>query len=147
MKRLLLWREVANVIYLFSDSAKCAEAEILALTLTAVLLVPELAQPVKYSILFAWAYVESLADVRALLNGGKVPLMKAGGEWKTSIQSLIGFTGGAGEGEKGVNLWGLFKNHALHGRRHEEKLACHGPDGNGYPQNTRQCLFLHGCVF
>ena len=101
VKRLLLWREVANVIYFFSDSAKCAEAEILALTLTAVLLVPELAQPVKYSILFAWAYVESLADVRALLNGGKVPLMKAGGEWKTSIQSLIGFTGGAGEGETG----------------------------------------------
>ena len=101
VKRLLLWREVANVIYLLSDSAKCAEAEILALTLTAVFLVPELAEPVKYSILFAWAYVESLADMRALLNDGKVPLMKTGSEWKTSIKSLFGFTGGTVEGGTG----------------------------------------------
>ena len=60
MSRLIRWREVANVIYLFSDSEKCAQAEALAMTLTAVLQVPALAEPVKYSILFAWAYVESL---------------------------------------------------------------------------------------
>lgn len=106
VKRLLLWREVANVIYIFSDSAKCAEAEALALTLTAVLQVPALVQPVKYSILFAWAYIESLQDVKCLLQGGKVPLLKTSGDWKTSIENVIDFSGkvkGAETGGRGLS--------------------------------------------
>ena len=95
--RLLLWREVANVIYIFSDSAKCMQAELLALTLTAVLMVPELVEPVKYSILFAWAYVESISDVKCLLNGGKVPIMKSEGDWNTGISSILSFAGGVSE--------------------------------------------------
>ena len=101
VKRLLLWREVANVIYIFSDSGKCSEAELLAVTLTAVLLAPELKEPVKYSILFAWAYIESISDVKSLLNGGKVPLMKTEGDWKTSIKSLVGFSGSVPAEETG----------------------------------------------
>lgn len=92
-ERLLLWREAANVIYILSDTAKCAQAEALALTLTAVLQVPALATPVKYSILFAWAFVESLCDVKSLLNGGKVPIMKTSADWKTSIGNIAGFNG------------------------------------------------------
>lgn len=92
VKRLLLWREVANVIYIFTDSGKCAEAELLASVLTAVLFVPELAEPVKYSILFAWAYVESLWDVKCLLNGGRIPIMKTAADWRTGITDIIGFS-------------------------------------------------------
>lgn len=98
-KRLIRWREVANVIYILSDSAKCAEAEILALTLTAVLMVPALVEPVKYSILFAWAYLESLSDVKCLLKGGRVPLMKMASDWKTSIANVADFSGGIPDGE------------------------------------------------
>ena len=105
MSRLIRWREVANVIYLFSDSEKCAQAEALAMTLTAVLQVPALAEPVKYSILFAWAYVESLNDARCLLKGGKVPLMKTASDWKTSIASILGFSWGTeGGGDSGHGL-------------------------------------------
>ena len=107
MSRLIRWREVANVIYLFSDSEKCAQAEALAMTLTAVLQVPALAEPVKYSILFAWAYVESLNDARCLLKGGKVPLMKTASDWKTSIASILGFswgTEGGGGGDSGHGM-------------------------------------------
>ncbi len=93
VKRLIRWREVANVVYIFSDTAKCAEAETLAYTLAAVLQIPALAEPVKYSILFAWAYVESLTDVKCLLNGGKIPLMKTADDWKTSIWNIISFSG------------------------------------------------------
>lgn len=97
--RLIRWREVANVIYLFSDSAKCAEAEALALTLTAVLQVPALRELVKYSILFAWAYLESLSDMKCLLKGGKIPLMKNAADWKTSISNVIDFSGDIPNGE------------------------------------------------
>lgn len=100
-ERLLAWREVANVIYILSDSAKCAEAEALALTLTAVLQVPALAEPVKYSILFAWAFLESMYDVRSLLKGGKVPIMKTSADWKTGIGQVAGFSGNMPEGETG----------------------------------------------
>lgn len=106
-KRLLLWRETANVIYILSDSGKCAEAEALALTLTAVLQVPALTEPVKYSILFAWAYIESLQDVKCLLNGGKVPILKTAADWKTSIESIVDFSGSLGGQENGGNQKGL----------------------------------------
>lgn len=104
-KRLLLWREAANVIYILSDSAKCAEAEALALTLTAVLRVPALKDPVKYSILFAWAYVESLWDVRSLLNGGRVPLIKTAADWRTGIGQVKDFNAASvGDGGSGSGL-------------------------------------------
>lgn len=103
-RRLLRWRETANFIYLLSDGGKMAEAEAMALALTAVTLNPALAEPVKYTILFAWAYVESLQDIKDLLGGGKVPLMKTAGDWKTGIDSIknvkgsLSDTGGSGSG-------------------------------------------------
>ena len=87
-KKLLKWREAANVLYILTDSAKIAEAQAMALTLTAVCLCPELAEPVKYTILFAWAYVESLQDVKTLLSGGRVPVCKTSADWKTGINSI-----------------------------------------------------------
>ncbi len=87
-KRLLRWREVSNVLYILSDTAKIAEAKAMALALTAVMMCPELAEPVKYTILYAWAYVESLQDVKTLLRGGRVPIWKTAADWKTGINSI-----------------------------------------------------------
>lgn len=92
-KRLLKWREAANVLYIMSDGAKIAEAEAMALALTAVMLCPELVEPVKYTILFAWAYVESLHDVKDLLRGGRVPIYKTSADWKTGINSIKNIRG------------------------------------------------------
>ena len=88
VKRLLRWREVSNMIYILSDSGKVAEAEAMALALAAVTLQPALTEPVKYTILYAWAYVESLQDVKTLLNGGRVPVFKTAADWKTGIDSI-----------------------------------------------------------
>lgn len=87
--RLLLVREAANCIYIFSDSGKCAEAEAVALAITTVLLVPEAAEAVKAAILFAWAYIESIQDVKTLFAGGKVPLMKNSSTWSTSLTNVL----------------------------------------------------------
>lgn len=103
-KRLLKWREAANVLYILSDSSKMAEAEAMALTLTAVALCPELAEPVKYTILFAWAYVESLQDVKTLLRGGRVPLLKTAPDWKTGINSIKNVRGSLSEDDGGRGL-------------------------------------------
>ncbi len=104
-KRLLLWREVANVIYILSDSAKMAEARAAAAALAAVVMCPALLEPVAYTILFAWAYVESLQDVKTLLSGGRVPIMKTAAEWKTGIGSLTNVRGSlaADSGGRGLS--------------------------------------------
>ncbi len=103
-KKLLLWREAANMMYLLSDSAKMAEAQALAMTLTAVALMPALAEPVKYTILFAWAYVESLQDVKTLLGGGRVPIFKTAADWKTGIGCLKNVKGSLTEDSGGSGL-------------------------------------------
>lgn len=104
-KRLLRWREVANVIYILSDSAKVAEAKAAAGALAAVLACPALLEPVAYTILFAWAYVESLRDVKTLFSGGRVPIMKTAADWKTGINSLKNIRGSlsADSGGRGLN--------------------------------------------
>ena len=99
-KKLLLWREIANVIYILSDSAKIAEAEAMAAALAAVTLQPALLVPVKYTILFAWAYVESLMDVRRLLKGGRVPIFKTAQDWQTGINSILDVKGSMTGGEE-----------------------------------------------
>lgn len=91
VNRLLLLRETANVVYLFSDSAKVAEAEALALAVTSAIALPELAELVKISLIFAWAYAESVYDVRMLLQGGKIPLMKDSETWHYSISGMLDF--------------------------------------------------------
>lgn len=87
--KILLFREGANVTYLFGDKAKRAEAKALAATASSVLTVPELAVILEYSILFAWAYAESVHDAKILMAGGKIPLIKTTADWYTSIENLL----------------------------------------------------------
>ncbi len=91
VNKLLFLREVDNVTYLFSDAGKVAEAEALALAVTSAVVSPELTEPVKISLLFAWAYAESVYDVRVLLEGGKVPLVKTADTWHYSLSGMLGF--------------------------------------------------------
>jgi hypothetical protein len=87
--RLLLLREVSNVAYLFSDGGKCAEAEALATTICTAAGAPILIEPVKISLLFAWAYAEAIYDVRELLAGGRIPLMKSAKSWHYSLENML----------------------------------------------------------
>lgn len=108
VNRLLLIRETANVVYLFSDSAKMAEAEALAVAVTSAVGVPELAELVKISLIFAWAYAESVYDVRSLLQGGRIPLLKSQETWHYSLSGMLDFASDTGiEGEEGTEGAGL----------------------------------------
>ena len=94
VNRLLLIRETANVVYLFSNKTKMAEAEALALTLSAVIQLPELAELVKVAILFAWAYAESVYDVKQLLAGNRVPLIKTDESWHFGLEGMLSYEEG-----------------------------------------------------
>lgn len=85
---LLAIRVVPNYIYLQSDSAKKAEARAMALTLCTLLAVPAITEAVMQALLFAWAFGESVVDIRALLDGRKVPLTKDRQSWQLQLSAL-----------------------------------------------------------
>lgn len=89
VNQLLLFRFVPNYMHLQGISTKKAEAEAMALTLCSLLAVPAITQAAAQVILLAWAYGECLMDVRALLNKGKVPLMKNEESWQLSLSDLL----------------------------------------------------------
>lgn len=93
VKRLVHIREAANLVYILSDEAKKAEAQSVAAVIAAVTLCPELLEPVTYTLLYAWAYVESLQDAKILLTGGRVPVAKTSSTWKTKISALLNIKG------------------------------------------------------
>lgn len=80
VERLLVVREVANYLWMRQDAQKSALAHSMALVISTLLLQPELVDAITQGILIAWAYMESVSDVRTLLEGGRVPLLKQGND-------------------------------------------------------------------
>ena len=87
--RLFQVRLVSNYIYINKDEVKKSEAELLALAITTLLLIPQAEKVVQQIILGAWACAESIVDVRCLLDGGKVPLMKQSKDWTLGLSGIF----------------------------------------------------------
>lgn len=96
--RLLAMREVVNYGYLQKDIKKQKDASAVALALSSAIANPELEPVFKQIILLAWAYAESLSDVKILLAGGKVLPIKTEKQWHTDIYHLS--SGGGKQGKK-----------------------------------------------
>ena len=88
IKKLLAIRFGINYLYLQSDTKKQAEAEALALTLSTLAGLPAVSAVVKQALLAAWAFGESVVDLRSLLSGKKAALMKSNENWQLSLSSL-----------------------------------------------------------
>lgn len=88
---IFMTRYVINMQYLLSSGSKQEEAEALASLATAVILLPELMEAVKYTILFAWGYAESAKDMRILFDGNKLPLFKNDDSWNTPLSQMVDF--------------------------------------------------------
>ena len=89
---LLLIRQAANMLYLFNDSVKVEEAEVLAIVLATAVGQPELYEVVKVALLAIWAYGESILDVRGLFQGKKIPLLKSNETWTLALSQLSELT-------------------------------------------------------
>lgn len=100
---LFLIRLAANLAFLLTDGARTAEAETWAGVISALLFSPELEPVIKTALLLAWTYTETLQDLKTLMVGGSIPLVKSGGNWKTRLRDIFapdrstrGETGGSG---------------------------------------------------
>lgn len=88
-ERILLIRLVSNFAYIQTDSAKKAEAAAMAAALCALIAVPAVIEAVTQALLFAWSFGESVVDIRALLKGSKVPLIKDSDSWQLQLSALL----------------------------------------------------------
>ena len=92
VEKILHIREAVNFAYLISDAKKMNEAENLALLVSLLLFSPEIKEAVKATIVFAWCYAESVKDVRILLDGNKLPMLKSEETWNTPLSKLLIFS-------------------------------------------------------
>ena len=85
VKKIMLLREGSNLIYLLKDSKKRGEAYEMAMGIAGFTGMPILITITQFLILAAWALAESIIDVKNLLNGEEVNLMKSDSEWNLSL--------------------------------------------------------------
>lgn len=117
---LKTFRTAMNAAYLYSDEKRYAQ------TLAAAeLLTPASAPATQAVIISTWAAAESNNDVKLLLKGRPVPLMKTDSSWATSLENVLN---NVSEGlidtgtEKGL-CYSDYMMIFLHFQNEDEKLA------------------------
>lgn len=86
---LFLIRAAANYVCLLQSATKQAEVKSLGLVLATLATQPELEPAFSQAITVAWACGESVMDIRNLLSGGKVTLVKSEADWQLSLTGLL----------------------------------------------------------
>lgn len=89
VNRLMMVRFALNYGYLMGNVQKQGEAEALAATISVILLQPELIEVAKQMILILWGFGESVMDIRALLTGNRVAMVKNDSNWQLQLASLF----------------------------------------------------------
>lgn len=89
VSRLCLLREAANAVYLWTDETKRSEIRAAAAAVCTLILLPELTALLEKAIILGWAFAESIYDVRSLLAGGQIPLMKDKDSWHYGLTSAL----------------------------------------------------------
>lgn len=87
--RICAMREAANVLYLLADQEKYLEIQAAAILVCGIFALPVLIPLVEIAILMGWAYAESVYDVKSLLAGGKIPLIKDASSWHYSLETAL----------------------------------------------------------
>lgn len=86
---LLQIRAASNLLYLNKDNTKKAEVEVVAAIICLLLRLSDKAvKMVALFLMLLWAYAEAIVDVRTLLDGGKIPLIKDSKTWNLGFGSL-----------------------------------------------------------
>ena len=101
---ILAIRLAANLVTILQDTEKMELAEALGSALAFLCFMQEELQPLfKTAIVLIWTYMESLADVRTLLNGEEVPLIKNSSQWETSLASAFSGSVESSSGGSGLD--------------------------------------------
>ena len=88
VERLVAIRHLPNYACIINDAEKKAEIETIALSIASVTGLPFLEPIAKVILTEAWVMAESINDVKILLSGEKLALVKSQATWRTSITKL-----------------------------------------------------------
>ncbi len=88
VEQLVGMRNILNAAYLLTDTQKMSEIKATALSVAAALAMPFLEPMIQAVLVEAWALAEAVSDVKELLRGEKVALIKTKALWRTDLQSL-----------------------------------------------------------
>lgn len=66
----------------------------LALLLAGASANPAVIEAVKYGLMAAWAYAESVLDLRTLLSGRKIAMVKSDAEWTSNLSEISALLSG-----------------------------------------------------
>lgn len=102
---ILAIREALNLASLAASEQKQLQAWEMAVLLAGATVNPAIVEAVKWGILAAWAYAESVLDLRTLLQGGKVAVYKSSVDWTSDLEAVPSLLSGwsqAKSSEKGI---------------------------------------------
>ncbi len=105
VEEMLLIRECANYYTITQSDVMKGEAKAIAAVIAGFTLNPAIVDLVQKAIMAAWAYIESVLDVRLLLAGGRLPLVKNSDQWTSDVahlSSVLDVNSKAKECEKGI---------------------------------------------
>lgn len=91
---LLLMREGLNLFSAMKDPVLSAQAETAATALVGWTGVYPAVQAVQLAMLAGWSFAESIVDVRTLLSGGCVPVIKNAENWTLELSRITDFLDG-----------------------------------------------------
>lgn len=94
IEKLVLFRNGIDMAYLLTDAKKMGEISAIALSAASVMCMPFLEPVIKGVLVEAWSLAEAVSDVKALLKGNNIVLVKTQKNWKTSIANLLQSSGG-----------------------------------------------------
>jgi len=92
ISNILVIREGVNIAHIFSDGEKLAQVKELALATVGFTGMPALVYITELVIISAWSYGESLMDVRDLLDGKKIELIKTNRTWHLDLKNVLSLT-------------------------------------------------------
>ena len=101
INQLSVIREGVNLSYLISSQDKMSEAYMLAAALVGVTGCDLAVRLVQYIIVSIWAYAESIVELRKLLAGETIALIKNRDNWILQLSSLV---------DEKLNLQSLINN-------------------------------------
>lgn len=88
VRRILVIREAANLMTLYSSN-KLDVIRGICNTICFLLGFPEIAELLVAIAAVCWSYFESITDIKILLRGGRVPLIKSGDQWITGVGAAL----------------------------------------------------------
>lgn len=87
--RICFIREAANVMYLLGSETRQAEIDLFTKVLSSLIMLPQLAPLMETVIVLGWAYAESVYDVKTIMNGGRIPLIKDDVNWHYGLTTAL----------------------------------------------------------